>query len=405
MLVLPAHAAIVSDTITWEDCVDYALSANPSLAGSRSARESSGYDYKAELNDYYPQFGLGYSVNRSGNGSAYTNWGLNLSATELLFSAKTNSAVRLKRSAMEKADAQLLSASAGARNDLRAAFINVLYAKENIDVSSDIYKLRKSNAEMIRLRYEGGRESKGNMMRAQALAEASYYEISSARRELETMRRSLSASLGMDDFRSFTASGSLADFTPPPPLDINASAWSNPDVQIGKVSLKIAQEQVVSAGADVYPTLSASQGLGWSGDSALPQDRQWNFGFNLNVPIFSNGPTYVSNKKKSAESLYRQSEETYRQTLFTSKTNLQTAQARLENAHDAVRSAAVLLQAAKQRHIEAQIQYLNGAMDFQIWEGIEQEFINYERSYLTSLREINLAKAALDKLLGVPLAR
>ncbi|MDD4004732.1 MAG: TolC family protein [Elusimicrobiaceae bacterium] len=408
ILILPwlgaaAGAEIVTDALTWTDCVEAALRGNPSLYVSKYGKEADEYAYRAALNGYLPQLSLGYSGTRSGEPGS-SNWRLGLSASETLFSAQTGSSIRIKRATVKKDEVALLGASASARYQLRAAFVNLIYAQENIDVLTGIHKLRASNAEMIRMRYEGGRESKGNMMRSSAQAEKSRLDIVNAARNLVSARRELMSAMGMDEYREFTASGALADLPAETGIDVNAAALANPDVKVNALALEIAKEQVTSAASALFPTLSASQSVNWSGDSMEPKDRSWSAGVALNLPIFSNGITYVYNNVKSARSQVKQSEETYRKTLLSVRTDLQLAQATLEQAHDNMTSSKLFLAAAEQRHKEATVQYLNGALSFDIWEGVEQELVSAQQDYLSALKSVNIAKAALEKLLGAPLS-
>lgn len=408
LLVIPcllsaARAEVLSDTLGWNDCVDTALRANPSLFIAKYGKEASEYDYRTAINGYLPQLGLSYSGNRSGE-PGNSSWGLSLSASETLFSAKTNSTLRLRKTTVNKAEVSVLAASAQAQQELKTAFVNMIYAQENIRVLEGIHKLRASNADMIRMRYEGGRESKGNMMRSAAQAERSRLDIEAAKRSLLTARRNLAEVMGLDSFGAFTVTGTLADLLPAGELDINSSAQANPNVRLSALSLEIAKEQVSNAASDIYPTLSASQSLGWSGDNPTPEYRNWSLGLRLSLPIFSNGVSYVYNNTRSARSQLKQSEETYRQTLLSIKSDLQTAHARFANAHDSVASSKLFLSAADQRHKEATVQYFNGTLNFDIWEGIEQELVNAEKDHLSALKEINLSKTALEGLLGAPLS-
>lgn len=403
LLAAPAKAEIISDTLTWKDCVEAALRSNPTLYVSKYGKEADEYSYNMAVNGYLPKLGLGYSGNRSGEPGS-TNWSLDLSASETLFNAQTNSTIRVRKAALQKDDASLLAASAAARYQLRAAYINLIYAQENINVLNGIFKLRKSNAEMIRMRYEGGNESKGNMMRSSAQAEKSRLDIENAKQNLVTARRELLAAMGMDEYRETAASGTLVSLPADPAIDVNTVALANPDVKVSALAVDIAKEQVTNAAASLYPTLTASQSVGWDGDTMLPDRRGWGLGINLSLPLFSNGVTYVKNSVKNAQSLVKQSEETYRKTLLGAKSDLQAAQAALNTAHNAITSSNLFLTAAEQRHKEATVKYLNGALDFDIWESIEQELISAQQDHLAALKTLNTAKAALEKLMGVPLA-
>ena len=65
-----------------------------------------------------------------------------------------------------------------------------------------------------------------------------------------------------------------------------------------------------------------------------------------------------------------------------------------------VATVAMLLNAARQRYSESEIQYLAGTMSFQTWEDVEEELVSSEQTYLTSLRSVNIARTevAMDRL-------
>ena len=86
--------------------------------------------------------------------------------------------------------------SVSVRLALRQAFVNLLKAQELIDLTSEIYQLRKSNLELITLRYESGTEHKGALLTAKANVSQATFEINAAKRGLETAQKQLSKELG-----------------------------------------------------------------------------------------------------------------------------------------------------------------------------------------------------------------
>ena len=89
--------------------------------------------------------------------------------------------------------------------------------------------------------------------------------------------------------------------------------------------------------------------------------------------------------------------------MLSAKSNLQSALSSLETNIDNVGTVTLLLDAARQRYSESEIQYLSGTMSFQNWEDVEEELVTSEQTYLTSLRSVNISRTEIDSLLGIPL--
>jgi len=407
--LLPAIAAAQEPkAIAWRDCQETALQHNPALASSRYTLESARYRYYASRNQDLPYPGLTASHSYSRSGSNYgtgpsDNFSFSLGASETLFSVRSNADLKLQLNSLDKADLDLRVSLASARADLLNSFVNLLYAQENIRVAGDISAIRDKNAAMIRLQYDSGMESKGNLMQSEALAEQARSNIAQTKRSLVSAQRGLASSLGMDQFAPLAASGTLAVPPSVAGVDVDAVTPSLPGLLSAKKTLEAAQTQLAQAGADIFPSLSATQNLGWSGNSELPGNRAWSLGLALSWPLFSNGPTYHKNNVASAKSQLEKARQDYRGTLLSAKANLQSALARLDSAIDTVRIAGLTLDAARQRHSEAEVQYLAGTLNFQNWQDVEQALVSAKQNYLSVLQDANAARAQVDNLLGVPL--
>ena len=240
-------------------------------------------------------------------------------------------------------------------------------------------------------------------MRAQALDYKAKAALSQSKRLLLSSQRELARRLGMDEFRALTVTGTLKVPVSPENADPRALAEKSPKLLLARISVKQAREQLSSARADIFPTLSASQSLNWRGETEFPSDRSWSMGVTLSLPLFSNGPTHLYNNTKSYKQTLLKSEQDLRAERLTAVAAVEEAILALEAANDDVLVNDRLLEAARQRYMEARVRYMAGRMNFQNWETIEQDLVNSERSYLQSLKTVNIAKAVLDKLLGIPL--
>jgi len=403
-LLLPAaaNAQQAERVLSWEDCVSIALQSNAALSAQKQAVAAAEYKYYATRNSLYPSISASHSLSRSGSGNTAANsTSLGLNSNIDLWNPGDYASIKTQRMTLDKATADLKAQLATLRSDLKTAFISMLYAQENLQLTKSIYDLRQKNANTIELQYASGRESKGNMMYAQAQAYQAKSDIAAAERSMATSRRNLLKVLGLPAYEIVRASGTLLAPAFSSSDDIDALALKVPAVMQSAASIQVSKAQYDAAGVDMYPSLTSSQSLGWSGNTEFPQYRNWSLGVQLSWPLFSNGITYHKNNVAAARAQYTQAEETYRQQLLTSRADLQTAKAAVESDMDTIKSNEYMLEAEKQRHSESQVKYLSGNLSFQDWETVEQSLVSAEKNYLSSKRQALADLASWEKLLGL----
>jgi multidrug efflux system outer membrane protein len=398
-------AAEIPSELTLQDCVTIALKNNPALSAQRNTMEQAKYSYLAGLNVLYPQVGLSHSFNRSGGqNSASSSWAAGISASENLFNLKAYSTVRSSKLGYEKAEEDYLNQSAALRQTLADAYLALIYAQANLKAQQQIYKIRDDNAKLIELHYNSGVESRGNMMYADALAAQAKSSVAQADRAVDSARRSLLTAMGTADYVKVSAKDDLTlpDFA----LDIaglRAKIEDIPQVRSQEKSLAVLKEKLLQAKFDAAPTLTASQSLGWNGSSEFPANRAWSFGFNLSLPLFSNGLTYYSENNKAASSALKSGEDSLRSLKVGLENSLVGSYYDFLNARDSAQSVAAVLKANEERYKESQIFYMAGQISFIDLETIEQNLVDSQLNQLSQLKNAGTAKISLENLLGVGL--
>ncbi|MDD5020734.1 MAG: TolC family protein [Endomicrobiaceae bacterium] len=397
--------AFAQDTkiLTWQQCIDMANQYNQDLIIAKKNLAIAEYDYYISWNNYYPSVNFKYGFDRKGNGVTENNWGANLSASQTLYDFKNNAELSSKKAAVDKTVAQLKKSYAEVYYSIREAFLKMCYAQENINLLENIYTLRNQSSEIVRLQYEGGKESKGNMLRAQAQKHSAYTDVLNAKRDLSLARRTLCEVLGVDINQDFTVNAELSLLEDNIEIDVDAKALEVPDVIIASSDVQIAEYKVSYSKGSLYPNLSASASVGLSDESnpIPPADsKSWSLGVALNYPLFSGGITSVKNTILSSKTALEQSQQVYKKTVLNAKTTLQDIQMTIERSKDNVITYQMFLEASIQRQKEANIKYLAGSMEFQTWQDIEQELVNNQISHLSALHNYNLALAKRDQMLG-----
>ena len=395
--------SLFAETLTWQDCIDMANKTNSALVMAKQDLKIAEYDYNVILNKYYPSVNFRYGFTRSGNGHTGNNWSASLNASQTIYNFQSNAQIHSQKATINRTVAQLTKSSADVYFSIRQAFLQMCYAQENITLLENIYNMRKQSADIVRLQYEGGKESRGNMLRAQAQKQSAYVNVSNAKRDLAVARRALAQNLGTELSSVCMVDYKLEEVDDNTKVDVDNAVANCPDVILSSSSVEITRYSIDSTKGNLYPNISASASIGVSDENnpIPPADsKNWSVGVALNYPIFSGGITSTLNSVKAANTALEKAQESYKQTILTTKTSLEEVLADIERTKDNIEIYRMFLEAATQRQKEATIKYRAGTMEFQTWQDIEQEYVNNQMSHLSALYNYNLALAKRDKLLG-----
>jgi outer membrane protein TolC len=395
--------SLFAETLTWQDCIDMANKTNSALVMAKQDLKIAEYDYNVILNKYYPSVNFRYGFTRSGNGHTGNNWSASLNASQTIYNFQSNAQIHSQKATINRTVAQLTKSSADVYFSIRQAFLQMCYAQENITLLENIYNMRKQSADIVRLQYEGGKESRGNMLRAQAQKQSAYVNVSNAKRDLAVARRALAQNLGTELSSVCMVDYKLEEVDDNTKVDVDNAVANCPDVILSSSSVEITRYSIDSTKGNLYPNISASASIGVSDENnpIPPADsKNWSVGVALNYPILSGGITSTLNSVKAANTALEKAQESYKQTILTTKTSLEEVLADIERTKDNIEIYRMFLEAATQRQKEATIKYRAGTMEFQTWQDIEQEYVNNQMSHLSALYNYNLALAKRDRLLG-----
>ncbi|HNT97299.1 MAG TPA: TolC family protein [Elusimicrobiales bacterium] len=401
-----AGAPASAEDITWEQCVREALANNPSLSAKRLAIEQNRHTYLSGYNAFMPNISLSHSVSRSGGDStdASTSWRAGVSASETLFSLKTFSSIRSSKLSYEKAEADYRTESAALRQTLYSAFVNLLFSQEKLAAQKKVLDLRDQNARLIKLKYESGMESRGNMLYAEALYEVAKADTAKAERSLDIARRGLLAAMGTSAYRPLTAKG---EFTSPEYSldtgDLRPLIEASPRIVSQRKTLGVYEERLLSAKYDAAPSLTASQSMNWSGPYEFPERKSWSLGLSLSIPLLANGPTYYRHNTGAARAALKAAEEGLREAVLGLENDIFNYYNEFLNARQTAAAHVKVLEASEERYKESQIKYMAGKISFLDLENIEQNLVDARLNQLEYLKNANTRKLAVENLLGTGL--
>ena len=376
-----------SEILTWGACIKEAAKNHPDLIAAQEVVKQSEATKQQTASGLFPQ--ISASVDASTAKTAGTTgsttkdtYSYGVSGTQLIFDGtKTINNVRAASENIAAAKQSFKFTSTTIRFRLRSAFIDLLKAQEMLRISEEIYNIRRSNLELITLRYVSGLEHKGALLTAEAdLADANY-GISQTKRAVTVAQQELVKEMGRKQLTPMYVKG---DF------EVKDSALEKPDFQIlakNNPSLQqlIAQERsaefsLKSAYANFFPEITGSAGANRTGSHWAPSGDQWDLGVSLSLPLFEGG--LKTAQVREAKALVRQLQENQRSALDGAILTLQQSWAALQDAIENVNVQYKSLIATQERSKIAQAQYSIGFITFDNWTIIEDNLVKAKKNYL-----------------------
>src|SRR5688572_642931 len=352
-LIVLAAVSVPAETqppLSWTDCLRLAASRNPELLAAIHATDASKAGYYGSYNALFPSLNLSASRTEGSNRSRASRWQAGGTASLDLFDLGNFASIRSASAELEGARANLQGASAEVLSDLARAFVGLLFAQEQIGLSNTIRDVWKRNAEMISLRYDSGRESKGNRMRTEAELVQAEIDTAQSGRDLRVAQQTLNQALGNDSFVAVNATGSLVALpVPPHPLDLEALVEQHPRVVFQRAALAQARAALTSAQSSLLPRLSANYSRSYVGPDFFPNNPSWTAQGVVSYSLFGEGPTAAYYAIAAAKRNVERSQEEVRAVRHEVRTELETAWSNYARAQDHVRVQRLFLQAAEQR--------------------------------------------------------
>ena len=411
-----AHIQRVSqpEVVTWPGLVRKALQLNPDLQSARYVVTSVARSRDIAFGDYLPSFqgDLQRSVSRngfsgggsgSGGGSALQdNLSLDLVGNQSLFNGfgTTGSFIKARKD-LDAANFQYVVTSATVRNALKLAYVDVLKWNRLWKVNQGILERRKQNAEMVRLRYEAGRENLGSALRAEALAAQAAFDVQAAERSINSQTIRLARESGGEFVLPVMIQNSLEQLVPLGIVmepDYGEIADNLPQVQRLIKVAEAAKANVVAAQSAVWPQVDGTMDYGDSGSrvSNLKSEHSW--GLNVIVPFFNGGKNVNAIRKAKAD--YDVARTLAISARDEAVAQLAEAWVKYANAIDNIAVRRKFLEASQKRAEIVRAEYASGLMTFQDFDTAEQEQNNAENDYVLSLADVSSAQANWEMIRG-----
>lgn len=407
--------AFAEDIISWQDCVREAKNNHPDLISAmekikqaKATKEitRSAYlpqlDFDAsEVTTKNPSFGVSGSsvelVSGSSSGSSKSNrsttYQYEVSAQQLLFDGfKTSFDLSTNERSIKAQKYYYDVTSSNIRLRLRTAYVNLLSTQEYINVLQEIEARRKQTLELVRLRYEGGREHKGSLMTSEANLVQAIYDVAQATRDIYMYQRQLTKELGRSKFTLMQAEGDfeIKDQVRMLP-NFESMAENNPLLQQLIAQKEAAKFGLKSAYANFFPQVYANGSAGNTGTRWFPDKNEYSIGTSITFPIFDGGNRLATAQKaKSFLSQTQADERSGRDGVIFTLASTWTA---LQDAIDNVEVQKKALDAAKERARISQAEYAIGLLLYDNWIIIEDNLVSAKKSYIGAQNAALIAEA------------
>jgi len=412
------HAASPK-VLTWPELVRKTLQCNPDLQSARYVVTSTARSRDIAFGDYLPSFegDLQRSVSRNGfsgggsNASSGTGGGgsalrdslsLDLVGTQSLFNGFGTTGSFIKaRKALDAARYQYVVTSANVRDALKLAYVDVLRWNRLWKVNQGILERRKQNAEMVRLRYEAGRENLGSALRAEALAAQASFDVKAAERYINSQTLRLARETGGEFVLPVEIRDSLEELVPLAIVmepDYGEIADNLPQVQRLVKLAESAKANVVAAQSAVWPQVDGTMDYGKSGERASNLKSEHSWGLNVMVPFFNGGKNVNAIRKAKAD--YDAARAIAVSARDEAIALLADAWVKYANAVDNIAVRKKFLEASMKRAEIVRAEYASGLMTFQDFDTAEQEQSNSENDYVQSLADVSKAQANWEMIRG-----
>ena len=388
MGTIPVHG------MSWLECVMTAKKNNPSLTAAREKIKQKKANTGIAVSPMLPQTSTsisgsaGRSNDRDNDEASYS-----IGAKQLVFDGlKSVYSARSAKVYVDAAAYEYLVTESDVRLALRNAFVALLVAQENINITQTIVKRRKENFDLVSLRYDAGKEHRGSVLTAKANLSQARADLSQAGRNIHLARLQLSTTMGISSLPSLSAEGdiTLADhFTLKP--DFKTIASQSPLLMQMTYVTKALTLKAVSRKLAFFPSVYAYLNAGKSKSRTGSEQKGWSAGLEMSYPISDGGERY--NNARKNDSLVKEAEAEMEKTRLSILFTLEDKWSSLQNSLENIEVSRQYLEAAEERSKIAEAQYSIGHIVFNNWTIIEDELVSAYKKHLNARASALYAEA------------
>lgn len=383
-------------SLTWDQALSLAGKNSNELKSGQKQVAQAEWTWRKSYAAFMPQISASASAGSSSSSSVASNSSsYGLSASQTLFNGLEN--FYDHQSASNRLEYQKTNYKITQANffyNVRSAFLDLLIAQEKIRLLEKILSQRKESTRLIQLRYDSGREYKGNLMTTQADEAQAAYDLGSAKRELKLAQIKISQLLN-EKIELAEETIQLKNFEE---INIEEAVKITPGYLTAKKQLELAQINEKASLSGFFPDISLSGSLSKRGTDWPPTTSSKSWSLNFSLPLFSGGSRVADTAM--AKLALEQAGEDFNLAVKNLVFDLAQASKNYQDARDAENVAQVSLKASEERALETNSRFLNGLTTYDEWSRLQSIYIQDQKNLLNARKSVLAAEAFWYKTLG-----
>ena len=415
--LLPATAGAESpikqgEKLDMNRCIAIALERHPSLQAAAGTLKAGDSRVGQARSGYYPQISgsAGYSrtepllssssLRSTTNTGSYDSYSSSISLSQSLFDfGKTATQVKVQEFNRDASQSDLENVRTQVSFGVKQAYYIRLRTERKRDVSREVVDQFRQHLDRAKAFFEVGTKPKFDVTKAEVDLSTAKLDLLLAENIYRLAVVALNNAIGLPEAPEYELVDQFSLEREEIDLDatLRTAYERRPDLKAIAVKKKAQESAIELARKDYYPSVTGSANYIWGG-SDFPLGRGWNFGAQLNVPIFSGFSTkhQVAEAQANLEVLAA-NEETLRQEIYQ---NVKQAWINLQEAAERVTTTEISIRQAEENVDLANGRYASGVgSPIEVTDALVAES-NAKTDHIAALYDYKLAKASLEKAMG-----
>jgi len=427
----PAPAQEPPRVLTLGDALEIARQRNPAYLRAVVQADASGAEVRAGFGAFLPN--LNANVSWNGNSrttltgeddfgrpvelpdpftfkSSSASQGLSSSVT--LFDGLQNiNSLKAAEAGRDAADEGVDYQATFVEAEVARRFFAALQARRQIEVEQQLLDVSRQQLDATQRLFRVAARSEVDVLGAQANLAQAEQQLESAIAQERKALLQLAEQIGLEDGVEFQIEGTLPDVFDPSALNVDSLVmWAltqNPRIGQAAATASQARFSAKAARGRRWPILSARANIGrsmsLSSYDALwelnPQNRSFNFGVDVQIPLFTRFQT--SNTIAQATAQERIAEENLREAQLQLEREVRSGYIDLVTAHRSLELAEQRVDYSRRRLTMAQEQYQLGTIDFTNFQQVVTQSSNDARNLISAELEFARATVTLEEKVGM----
>ncbi|MCX5821454.1 MAG: TolC family protein [Deltaproteobacteria bacterium] len=410
-LILPAAAGAEElirkgETLDLQRCIAIALSGHPGIQAAIGTLRAGDSRIGQARSGYYPQLNgsAGYTRTDPTTSAAqvYDSYSSSVSLSQNLYDfGKTSTQVKIQEFNRDSFRSDLDNVRTLVSFGVKQAYFGLLQAGRNRDVSREVVGQFQQHLEQASAFFEVGTKPKFDVTKAEVDLSNAKLTLIKAENAFRLARVALNNAMGLPEAPDYEVADQLSSQRVEIDLDetIRKAYDRRPDLKAIAVKKQSLEQSIELARKGYYPSVTGNAGYGWGGGS-FPLDQGWNFGAQLNVPLFNGFSTkYQVTEAQANLDVLAANEALLRQTIYQ---DVKQAWLNLQEAADRGVAAELIVRQAAENLELANGRYASGVgSPIEVTDALVAAS-NAKTAQISALYDYKLAQSSLEKAAGEP---